>query len=98
MRALCGVVILLCACGEREASVYATVRSASGRVDPAHLGDLALVKVTADFYVRHDDRIVLLGGWLTGDDGVLVKYLGLALPKTGEELVNQSVTNGSLIG
>jgi hypothetical protein len=99
---------LVCAgCGEREASVYASVRSAQIRVDSSRLSDLAEVKVAAQFYRDHDG-IVLHGGWLTGDDGALVARLGLTLPKVvpnampnatidETELVNQSVTNGSLV-
>jgi hypothetical protein len=93
-----GVALLLCACGEREASVFAFVRSAEVHVDRSHLGDLADLKVTAEFYVRHDDRVVLHGGWLAGDDGAFVAQLGLALPKVGDQLVNQWVSNGSLVG
>jgi hypothetical protein len=91
-------LLSLCACGGREASVFAFVRSAEVQVDRSRLSDLADVKVTAQLYVRHDDRPVLYGGWLAGDDGAFVAQLGLALPKVGDELVNQSVTNGSLIG
>ena len=99
MRALGCLSLLVCSCVEREASVFASVRSAQIHVDSAHLSDLATVKISAQFYSEHDG-VVLHGGWLTGDDGALVARLGLALPKvvSGEtELLNQSVTNGSLI-
>ena len=96
MRALLWVPLLVCACGEHEGSVYASIRSAAIQVDPSRLGDLADVKIVAEYYTRND-RVVLHGGWLA-DEETLVAKLGLALPKSGGELVNQSVTNGSLVG
>ena len=98
MKALLGVALLVCACGGREASVFATVRSAAIHVDKSSLNELADLRIAADYYIRGDDRVVLHGGWLAADDGKRVAELGLALPKTGDELVNQSVTNGSLVG
>jgi hypothetical protein len=88
--------LLVCACGGREASVFASVRSAAIHVDTTKLNDLADVKIAIDWFTR-DDHLVLHGGWLA-DEQTLVAQLGLQLPKTGDELVNQSVTNGSLVG
>jgi hypothetical protein len=100
---------VVCACTGREASVYAHLLSATVRVDRSQLNEAAEVGARARFYAVHErsDQVVLHGGWLNGDSGTVVAQLGLALPKplfvgpgesTESDLVNRSVTNGSLVG